>query len=73
VARIYAGILATLAFAICLARGWIHGWGVETTLMRAWVSLWAFAALGAAIGWLAGWIVEDEVRTKIKEKQAVEK
>ena len=33
--------------------GWIHAWGTETTLLRAWIGLWAFAALGAVLGWLA--------------------
>jgi hypothetical protein len=67
-ARIYAGILGPLAFAISVVRGLIHAWSPETTLLTAWVSLWAFAMLGAALGWLAGRIIEEEVRTQIKEK-----
>jgi hypothetical protein len=65
VARTYAGILGPLAFVVCLARGFIHAWGAETTLLQAWISLWAFAMLGAVLGWMAGRIVEDEVRSRI--------
>jgi hypothetical protein len=65
VAHTYAGILGPLAFVISLARGCIHAWGTETTLLQAWISLWAFAMLGAVLGWLAGWIIEEEVRTQI--------
>jgi len=65
VARIYAGILGPLALLISLARGAIHAWDVETTVLYAWISLWGFAALGAVLGWLAGRIVEEEVRTRI--------
>ena len=68
-ARIYAGVLGPLAFLICLARGALHAWDVETTVLCAWISLWGFAALGAVLGWLAGRIVEDEVRTRISAER----
>jgi hypothetical protein len=65
VARIYAGILGPLALLISLARGAIHAWDAETTVLCAWISLWGFAAVGAVLGWLAGRVVEEEVRTRI--------
>ncbi len=64
-ARIFAGVLGPLALLISLARGAIHAWDVETTVLYAWISLWGFAALGAVLGWLAGRIVEDDLRTRI--------
>ena len=69
-ARIYAGILGPLALLISLARGAIHAWDVETTVLYAWISLWGFAALGAVLGWLAGRIVEEDVRTRISAERA---
>jgi hypothetical protein len=71
VARTYAGILGLLAFAISLARGFLHAWSMETTLLQAWIGLWAFAMLGAVLGWLAGRIIEEEVRAQIKEREEV--
>jgi hypothetical protein len=69
VARIYAGILGPLALLISLARGAIHAWDAETTVLYAWISLWGFAALGAVLGWLAGRIVDEEVRTRISAER----
>ena len=64
-ARIYAGILGTVAFFVCLTRGALHAWSTEKALLVAWTSLLAFAALGAVIGWIAERILEDEVRGRI--------
>jgi len=69
VARIYAGILGPLALLISLARGVIHAWDTETMLLQAWISLWAFAAVGAVLGWLARRIVEQEVLARISAEQ----
>jgi hypothetical protein len=62
VARIYAGMLGPVALLTCLARGALHAWPAEVTLLVAWTSLLAFAALGSAIGWTAERILEEEVR-----------
>ncbi len=65
VARTYAGILGPLALVTSLARGALHAWPTEKTLLVAWTTLLAFAALGWIAGWVAGRIVEDEVRGQI--------
>jgi hypothetical protein len=65
VARIYAGILGPLALLTSLARGALHAWPTESTLLVAWTSLLAFAALGSGIGWIAERIIEEEVRGRI--------
>jgi len=65
VARIYAGILGPLALLTSLARGALHAWSDETTLLVAWNSLLVFAALGAGIGWLAERILEEEGRARM--------
>jgi len=65
VARIYAGILGPLAFVTCLARGMVHAWPPDRTLLVAWASLLAFALVGAAVGWVGEWILEDELRSRI--------
>lgn len=64
-ARTYAGILGSLAFLISLARGLIHAWSVEKTLLVAWTTLLAFAVLGSAIGWFAQRIIDEEIRGRI--------
>ena len=70
VARIYAGILGPLALLVCLARGVVHAWDAQTTLLWAWISLWVFAAVGAVLGWIAGRIVDDEIRSRISAEQS---
>jgi len=70
VARIYAGILGPLAFFTSLARGALHAWPTERTLLVAWTTLVAFAALGWVTGWLAERIVEEEVRGQIAAELA---
>jgi hypothetical protein len=65
VARTYAGILGPLALITSLARGALHAWPTEKTLLIAWMALVGFAALGWLAGWVAGRIVEDEVRGQI--------
>ena len=64
-ARIYAGILGPVALLASLARGVSHAWPAERTLLMAWTSLLAFAALGSAIGWIAERILEEEVRGRM--------
>ena len=63
--RIYAGMLGLVAFLTCLARGIVHEWPAEKSLLVAWTSLLAFAALGSIIGWIAERILEEEARARI--------
>jgi len=72
VAHVYAGILGPLAFLTSLARGVMHGGGIESVLWTAWCSLLVFSAVGYAIGWVADWIVEDAVRGRISAELAAE-
>ncbi len=64
-ARTYAGILGPLALITSLARGALHAWPVEKTLLVAWTALLGFAVLGWMAGWVAGRIIEDEIRGQI--------
>ncbi len=72
-ARIYAGILGPLALLTCVARGMLHGSGVESTLLSAWFSLLVFSAIGYVIGRLAEWIVDESVGAVVQAELAVEK
>ena len=72
-AKIYAGILGSLAFLTVVARGLANGGGVESVLYTAWCSLLAFAVAGGAIGWLAEGVVRDSVNGQIEAEIAVKK
>jgi hypothetical protein len=65
VARTYAGVLGPLAFLVFVARGMLHAWPIEKTLLMGWVSLLVFSLLGMVIGWIAQRTVDDEVRGRI--------
>ncbi len=71
-AHLYAGILGLLAFLTSVARGIIHGGGIESVLWAAWLSLLAFGVVGYTVGWLAERIVEDSVRGRILAELAAE-
>ena len=64
-ARQYAGILGLLALMVSLMRGIVASGASEATLWAAWLSLLAFALLGAVIGWLAERIVRESVSSQI--------
>ena len=64
-ARQYAGILGLLALMVSLMRGIFAGGANEATLWTAWLSLLAFAVLGAVNGWLAERIVRESVSSQI--------
>ena len=63
--RTYAGVLGTLAMVTVVARGLIHGGGVELTLKSASLCLFLFAAIGWIIGLLADQAIEDAARRKL--------
>ena len=69
-ARTYAGILGPLAFFTSLARGALHAWPAEKTLLVAWTTLVGFAAVGWMTGWIAERIVAEEVRGQIAAERA---
>jgi hypothetical protein len=64
--RNYAAVLGILAFSTTLARGLVHGSGLQATLETAIGQSIAFAAVGWIIGESAAWIVEDSVRSELK-------
>jgi hypothetical protein len=65
VARVYAGILGSLALLICLLRGMIRQDSPEGTLVTACLAMWAFAAVGYLIGWAAERTVEESVVSRL--------
>jgi len=68
VGRAYAGVLAPLALLIMIARGLIHGGGVEQILPGAIGAFWVFLFVGLAIGRLAGWLVDQSIREDLAGK-----
>jgi hypothetical protein len=72
VARIYAGILALVAFLTALTDGLLRAADPDTILARAWCSLWVFAAVGYMLGWTAERIVDDSLRSRLAAEIAAE-
>ena len=66
------GILGPLAMLTAVLHGIIHGGGVESTLGRAWLALWAFAGLGYVMGSLGEWFVGESVQARIADEIAAE-
>jgi hypothetical protein len=67
VARIYAGILGSLAFLTVLVRTIVHRSATDPALLRAWLSLLAFAAAGYVIGRIAEHTIDEMVKSHIAE------
>jgi hypothetical protein len=68
VARIYAGILGLLAFLTVLAHSVVHPSPIDGALLRAWLSLVVFAAVGYVIGRIAEHTIDELVQTHITEQ-----
>ncbi len=68
----YAGILGPVAFLTMMGRGFLNDQPVESTLVAAWLSLLAFAAIGYIVGKLAGQIIEDSVRAEVVAELAAQ-
>jgi len=66
VAPIYAGTLGLLALVTSLAHGMIQSADPQAVLLRAWLSLLVFAALGYVVGAIAARAVEESVRADIQ-------
>jgi len=67
-ARVYAGILGTLAMAAVLCRGVKDSGGVDGTLSIATLALVGFALLGSILGHIAQSTVDESVRLKIERE-----
>lgn len=63
--RTYAGVLGTLAMVTVVARGLIHGSGVEVTLKTACLCMFLFAAIGWIVGCLADQVIEEAARRRL--------
>jgi hypothetical protein len=70
VARIYAGILGSLAMLTALADGLLHSRDRTSVVWLAWGSLWGFAAAGYVIGWLGQRIVQESVEAALRAELA---
>jgi hypothetical protein len=55
-----------------VVRGWLHTAAIETILLQATLSLFAFAAIGWVIGQVAQSIVDDSVRGTIAAELAAQ-
>ncbi len=71
--RMYAGIFGPLAFGTVIARSLLRGGNVESTLMTASWTLFAFAALGYIIGSIAERTIVEAIEIKFHAQwQALE-
>ena len=64
--RVYAVVLASLAFCTCVARGLIGGGDVQATLQLACGSLILFGLIGLVAGRIATRVVEESVRSRLQ-------
>ena len=64
-ARIYAGILGSLAMAVVICRGWLNSGGVEGTLTTATFHLALFALVGAILGHIAQATIDQSVQARL--------
>lgn len=64
----YARVLGPLAFGVVVVRGELHGWSLDSTIICACISLFAFAA----IGYMAGLIAETTLQRSVSERFAAE-
>ncbi len=69
-ARVYAGIMGSLAMTVVICRGLLTAGGVEGTLTSAVVSLIVFAVIGAAVGHLGQTTVDEAVRQQLEQQLA---
>ena len=69
-ARVYAGIMGSLAMTVVICRGLLAGGGVQGTLTVAIVNLVVFSTIGAVIGWIAQTTVDEAVRQRLEEQLA---
>ncbi len=67
-ARIYAGILGSVAFLTALVRGFLLGEEAQSMLLAAGYALWCFAAAGYVIGRIADHSVEQSVHDRITKE-----
>ena len=67
-ARAYAGVLGSLAWAVTFARGALVGAGFEGTAQTAVVAMLVLAGVGLIVGWIAEATVDDSVRQRMQRQ-----
>jgi hypothetical protein len=70
VARLYAGILGSLALLTTIVHGILHARQEDVILLTAWWNLLVFAVIGAVIGWIAGYTIEGSVSMTVSRQLA---
>ena len=60
--RTFAGILGPLALVTVVARGFLDGGSVESTLQVGCACLFVFAAVGWILGKVAAYVVDESVK-----------
>lgn len=67
-ARAYAGVLGSLAWAITFARGAAAGAGFEGTAQNALLAMLAMSAVGLVVGLVAEAAVDESVRQRLQRQ-----
>ncbi len=65
-ARAYAGVLGSLAWAVTFARGALLGGSVERTAETAVVAMLLLAGVGLLVGLIAEATVDESVRQRLQ-------
>jgi hypothetical protein len=66
-AKLLAGILGLLAFAVCIFGGLLAETRAEVAIQRGLKAMIVFCLLGWVVGWAAEAVVYDRVRTEAQE------
>ncbi len=69
-ARIYAGVLGTLAMTATLIHGLLHAGSTNEVLFRAWMALCVFSVVGAIVGAVADRLVTEAVKEQMERELA---
>jgi hypothetical protein len=67
-ARAYAGVLGSLAWAVTFARGALLGGGIEGTAQTAFFAMLALAGVGYVVGQIAEATVDESVRQRLQRQ-----
>jgi hypothetical protein len=67
-ARAYAGVLGSLAWAVTFARGALLGGSVEATAQTAVVAMLLLAGVGLLVGLIAEATVDESVRQRLQQQ-----
>ncbi len=68
-AKLLAGILGLMAFAVCLLGGLSVGARAEVVILRGLKAMIVFCLLGWVVGWAAETVVYERVRKEAQEAE----